>query len=91
VVKEAHSAALLAAYGNFFSEKRAKKRADTLAQAPFPETTTTPAILHALFEPFPETRYVVAKVGPYPAQVLVWLTWALPDRAVDLLVSKLTE
>jgi len=90
-IKEAHSVELLATYGNFFSEKRAQKRIATLAQAPFPDTTTTPAILHALFDQYPETRYVVAKVGPYSAKVLVWLTWALPDRAVDLLVSKLTE
>lgn len=41
------------------------------------------AIAHALLNPFPRTRYVVANAKGVPAWLLDWVIWFLPDRAVD--------
>eukprot|EP00435_Cladocopium_sp_Y103_P005447 s632_g1.t2 len=55
--------------------------------APGPEVTSQ-AILDALRNPKPKTRYVVANVKHFPAWTLTFLAWLLPDRIKDLIVKK---
>jgi len=79
--------AMMDVYGQFFSEAQRQKHTNVnLALAPFPDTSTTPAILDAMFAEYPKTRYVVATAGPYPAFVLAWIMWLLPDRVVDAMI-----
>jgi short-subunit dehydrogenase len=51
-----------------------------------PPDVTTNAIIHALTERSPHTRYVVANVDGTPASVVAWMIWFLPDYILDLLV-----
>jgi hypothetical protein len=72
-------------YGSlFYRPDQAAKRAKQIAKAS-PPSVTTDAIDHALFSPYPSTRYVVANFDGLPAAVLVWLAWVLPDRIQDLI------
>jgi NAD(P)-dependent dehydrogenase (short-subunit alcohol dehydrogenase family) len=52
---------------------------------------TNEAIIHALSNPAPKTRYVVANVGGTPAWVLRKLLAVLPDRAADRLGGKVNK
>jgi short-subunit dehydrogenase len=46
---------------------------------------TTDAIVHALTDAYPSTRYVVATAGKgVPAKVVTTLKWLLPDRLYDI-------
>jgi NAD(P)-dependent dehydrogenase (short-subunit alcohol dehydrogenase family) len=49
---------------------------------------TTQAILHALLDARPRTRYTVANICGVPATVLEFLAWALPTRALDFALSQ---
>lgn len=62
-----------------YDEKR-KKAFETAESC---ETTTTPAIVHALTAQYPNTRYVVAGAGGIPGWFLRRLTWLTPDRLQD--------
>lgn len=55
--------------------------------APGPEVTSA-AILDALTNPKPKTRYVVANVKHFPAWTLTTLAWLLPDRIKDMIVKR---
>lgn len=59
--------------------------AEMMAKQPGPESTTTPAIVHALTSPFPKTRYPVASANGLSAKTISWLVWALSDRLKDML------
>ena len=49
---------------------------------------TTDAIVHALTDAYPSTRYVVATAGKgVPAKVVTTLKWLLPDRLYDIPAS----
>lgn len=67
------------------SADRSRQQAHDLA--PGPEVTSA-AILDALRNPKPKTRYVVANVKHFPAWTLTTLAWLLPDRIKDLIVKK---
>lgn len=75
-------------YSNFMSEEKIAKKLKMLETASEP-TVTTDAIIHAITSKTPQTRYVVATVGPIPAWVMTNLAWLLTDRAVDALVKLL--
>jgi len=53
-----------------------------------PETTTTPAYAHALLDPRPQPRYLVAHVGGWwmPANIIVPLLKFLPSRLNDMIL-----
>lgn len=66
----------------------AKKRHNMPAmmeRMPGPETTTTPAIVHAMTSAFPKTRYPVAQANGLKAVVVSWLVWLFSDRIKDKL------
>lgn len=52
---------------------------------------TSDAILHALRDAYPLTRYVVANVNGVPAKLILKLMWLLPDRAKDALTLGLSS
>lgn len=54
-----------------------------------PATSTTPAIKEALLSPYPKPRYQCSHIaGAVPASVVVWFAWLLPDRLMDLFLSR---
>lgn len=75
-------------YGElFYREDQKVRRAAQIAKGDSP-LVTSEAIDHALFHPFPKTRYVVANFGGVPADVMMYVAWLLPDRLQDMLKSK---
>lgn len=68
-----------------FARKRAhnEELADTTA-------VTDDAIAHAVADPYPETEYVMGKVGRLPAWLVYRLVWLLPDRVVEFINSRVT-
>lgn len=62
--------------------------AEMMERMPGPETTTTPAIVHALTSAFPKTRYPVAQASGLSGRVLSWLAWLLTDRLKDVAFGK---
>ena len=51
-----------------------------------PNTTTTPAIEHAMLSPYPRTRYAVSETYGIPASLSMVLSTCLPDRLKDLVI-----
>jgi len=51
-------------------------------------TVTTEAIVDALTNPYPDTRYPVATAGPFDAKTLMLLVRFMPDRFRDVLLVK---
>ena len=49
-------------------------------------SVTNEAIVVAINNRYPQTRYVVANVGNLPAKLVAWLQWLLPDRLMDRIV-----
>lgn len=70
-------------YGHVVPDKAFSQSCVEKASEP---TVTSDAILHALVDEFPRTRYVVANVNGKPAVMYAWLKWALNDRLRDQLV-----
>lgn len=62
-----------------------RKRAFALAAN---VSVTTDAIVDAITNSRPQTRYVVGNAGRLPAWVASWLCWLLPDRMMDLALSQ---
>jgi len=62
---------------------RSKIEKNNHKDAPGPEVTTE-AIIHALTDPYPYTRYYVGSAGDIPVKVVPYLA-LLPDRVGDLL------
>lgn len=54
-----------------------------------PPSVTSQAIAHALVDPYPKTRYLVANVNGIPLWILRGVCGLLPDRLVDLVKLKL--
>jgi len=50
--------------------------------SPGPEVTSE-AILDALTNPYPQTRYYMGKTGDFPPQMTVFLSKLLPDPLLD--------
>lgn len=73
-------------YAHLYTPEKLAKKKEELSMADEP-TVTSRVIEHAIVSSKPKTRYVVANVGGVPAAVLDWVVWALPDRAVDILLS----
>jgi len=69
----------------YTDEKLAKKKKD-VDNADDPIVVTR-AIEHAISDPYPSTRYVVASAGGFPASLLRWVIWILGDRAEDALTE----
>merc|ERR1740121_755018 len=46
-------------------------------------TVTTDAIVHAVCDAYPKTRYFVANYDGAPAWLVARLVWLLPDRVAD--------
>lgn len=74
---------MVAVYGKLLT--KLKMLSNVMDSADLPDTSTTPAIVHALTSPMPKTRYVVASVMGIPGKVLGWLMWLLSDRLADKL------
>lgn len=78
-------------YPYVFDPVRKEKRTKMLDKADDPSVTTA-AIIHSIFSPHPNTRYPVARVaGGLPAWFVVWMKWALSDRALDMIVGALQK
>jgi short-subunit dehydrogenase len=75
-------------YPHVHNWKKHQKRAKSVRSGSGPEVTTT-AILHAIRDQYPKTRYPVAASGGLPTSITAWLIWALPDRIKDALLAKL--
>lgn len=75
-------------YAPFYGASERKSRYIEKASPP---TVTSEAILHALRDPHPLTRYVVANVNGVPAKLILKLMWLLPDRAKDALALGLSS
>jgi len=71
-------------YKNYFDTMHAKRK-KTFECAVGPKVTSD-AILHALTDPYPHTRYLVGPAGPglLTAQVATLLTSIFPDRLSDI-------
>lgn len=65
-----------------FFETDKDNASQELASSP---QVTTDAILDAITNPFPKTRYVVANVGGIPAVVVSYIKNLIPDLLMDLL------
>ena len=48
------------------------------------------AVLHAVQDPYPKTRYAVAAVVVMPAWVAVWVDSILPDRVADWVIGHIS-
>jgi len=71
----------------FWHCKIQKKK--SFENAPGPEVTSE-AILHALTDPYPQTRYIVGHgAGIFNAKMAVILTGIFPDRITDWILEKL--
>lgn len=70
-------------YGHVARNKEFSRLCEEKASEP---TVTSEAILHALVDPYPKTRIVVANVNGTPAVLYAWLKWLLNDRLRDRLV-----
>lgn len=77
----------IAVYSHFFASHERLRRA-SFEGAPYPNTTTTPAILDAVLSPRPRPRYIVAGVGRVPGWLATALTNALPTRLRDRLIER---
>ena len=66
-----------------WAEAFERKRSGSESLAAGPEVTTN-AIMHALTNPKPQARYVVATVKGVPAPIVTWLAYLLPDRIQDM-------
>lgn len=54
-----------------------------------PEHSTTPVIKEALMSPYPKTRYQCSTISKViPAAVVMWFAWLMPDRLMDLFLSR---
>jgi len=73
-------------YKKYF-DKAEEQRIDFFNNAPGPERSTTPDIIHALTSPYPKTRYQpgISK-GLIPIWMIPILKGILPDRLVDIVV-----
>eukprot|EP00927_Polykrikos_kofoidii_P016629 TRINITY_DN1751_c0_g4_i1.p1 TRINITY_DN1751_c0_g4~~TRINITY_DN1751_c0_g4_i1.p1 ORF type:complete len:315 (-),score=50.77 TRINITY_DN1751_c0_g4_i1:27-971(-) len=62
----------------------AKFKDFTETNADTPDETIA-AIEAAMFDPFPATRYISAKMGPMPSWLFCKIMWLVPDRVADLM------
>ena len=72
-------------YENILGEETTKKSDAMIAKADDAQVTTD-AITHAICDPHPDIRYIVANVDGTPAWVLIWMKWFLPERLFDAIV-----
>jgi len=84
--KEIVSEELYQTYKLFF-ETAAAGRANEFKDAPGPQVTSE-AILQALVEQYPRTRYYVGEVGDFPVKSLPILLGIIPDRLLDFIKLK---
>eukprot|EP00939_MAST-03C_sp_MAST-3C-sp1_P002225 g2225.t1 len=77
-----------ALYPHVLGEKSSQTTNRVFAKAESPALTTF-AISHALADPYPKTRYVVANIDGTPAWVIKRIFWLLPDRMSDFLVENI--
>lgn len=69
-------------YHKFDEEPYMSREANDIKQASN-VTVTTDAIVDAIVNPTPFTRYVVAGGGGFPGWLVVFIVWLFPDRAID--------
>ena len=73
-------------YAHLFDGFEAKRlKSEALADEPI---VTSEAILNALTNPYPKTRYIVANVNGIPANFIVPLLSIIPDRVRDVILNK---
>jgi short-subunit dehydrogenase len=77
---------IIATYPHIYNDAAHNRRQEVEANGNEVAVTTT-AIVHAVKDPYPLTRYLVAGAGGLPAFVISWLAWALPDKAEDFVVK----
>jgi NAD(P)-dependent dehydrogenase (short-subunit alcohol dehydrogenase family) len=80
--------AVVALYPHIYNDHKAKMNDDGETSASSVDVTTA-AIVHAVMDKYPRTRYVVASAGLIPAWVGSWIQWMFPDRVDDFILSKL--
>jgi len=79
----------MAVYPLFFETFESQRRS-VFANAPYPNASTTPAIVDAITSPTPAERYVVAGLGDgswIPARVSLFIVSLLPTHIRDMLVK----
>lgn len=74
-------------YGHFFSATELARLNEEVHRDASEPIIVSKAIEHALFAPYPKTRYAVGKVAGVSAEMCAWIRWALNDRAVDKLIT----
>jgi len=57
------------------------------SSAPGPEVTSE-AIVHAITDPYPHTRYYMGYTGDFPPYAVAWLHGILPDNLIDYVKLK---
>jgi NAD(P)-dependent dehydrogenase (short-subunit alcohol dehydrogenase family) len=57
------------------------------SHAPGPEVTSE-AIVHAISDPYPHTRYYMGYTGDFPPYIVAWLHGILPDNLIDYVKLK---
>ena len=73
-------------YPQIFGEKPKEATNRVFSKADPPEVLM-PAIRHSLFDPYPQTRYVMANLDGAPVGFIKFLFWLLPDRVSDLVLG----
>jgi short-subunit dehydrogenase len=77
---------IVATYPHIYNEVAHTKRMEMEANGS-EVSVTTAAIVHAVKERYPLTRYPVAGAGGFPASIISWMAWSLPDKAEDFVLG----
>lgn len=72
-------------YKHILNEAADAAAQEHFAKASSPQVTTD-AITHAITDPYPQVRYIVANVGGVPAWIYANLKWYMPERLLDKIV-----
>jgi len=67
--------------------KKAKDATRRVFSKADPPQVLMPSVRHALFDPYPQTRYAMANLDGAPVGFLKFLFWLLPDRLSDVLMG----
>jgi short-subunit dehydrogenase len=77
---------IVSTYAHLVNEKMAGMRRLDEERAS-PVSVTTEAIVHAVSDQYPRTRYPVAAASGLPVWVLGWLDWVQTDRVGDFVLA----
>jgi short-subunit dehydrogenase len=74
-------------YPHLYGAHKERKRRAVTMNAADPADTTTPAIIAALTDSRPKTRYQTASAGGLPASIIIALRHFLPTRLADYIIT----